>query len=72
MNKFFIDAVAYETKETALIGGDIKKIANCSLGYFLYVDDETTEIGQRPVGDGEGIRLDGNTQHFFVVPPCTM
>jgi hypothetical protein len=72
MNKFFVDAMRYETDQTALTGGEIKKLAKCSLNYHLFVETEETEIGQRFIGDGEAIRLDGDVRHFWVIPPATM
>ena len=72
MNKFFVDGKAYWTEQTALIGADIMKIANCSEKNFLHVEDDQRETGLRSIGGGEAIRLDGNTKHFFATPPCTM
>ena len=71
VNKFFVDAVSYETDQTALTGGEIKKFASCSMNYHLYVEDESVESGQRFVCDGEAIRLDGKALHFWVPAPST-
>jgi len=69
-NKFFVDGRAYYTTETALIGGDIKKMANTSLNYPLYVE-QRDGTPDRYICDGEAIRLDEEILHFFVVPPAT-
>lgn len=71
MNKFFVDAVAYETEQTALTGGEIKKLANRSMNYHLFVEDESEDSGQRFIGDGVAIRLDGAVLHFWVPAPAT-
>jgi len=72
MNKFFVDGREYWTDQTALIGADIMKIANCSEQNFLHVEDELQETGRRYIGGGEAVRLDGDVLHFFATPQCTM
>ncbi len=66
-----VDAVAYETDQTALTGGEIKKLADRSLNYFLYVEDESEATGQKHICDGLAVRLDGDVKHFWVIPPAT-
>jgi hypothetical protein len=69
MNKLFVDGRAYFTDQTALIGGDIKKLAGTS-NYQLYLESDGDSPDQS-IGDGEAVRLDGRVCHFFVVPPAT-
>ena len=66
-NEFFVDGLAYYTGQTALTGAKIKRIAGTD-NYQVCYDDE---LDEKSLGDSEAIRLDGETRHFFVVPPAT-
>lgn len=69
MNKLFIDGRAYYTDQTALIGADIKKLGGTS-NYQIYLESPD-DSPDRPIGDGEAVRLADRICHFFVVPPAT-
>lgn len=69
MNKLFIDGRAYFTDQTALIGADVKKLGETS-NYQLYLESPD-DLPDRPICDGEAVRLDDHICHFFVVPPAT-
>jgi Multiubiquitin len=69
-HRFFVDAKPYETDKSSLTGTEIKAQANVAAAYQLFEEEE----GDRPdkaISDGESVRLEGHTKHFFAVPPAT-
>jgi Multiubiquitin len=70
LNEYFVDAVRYETADTALTGAQIKSRARIEPTYQLFLEEE----GDKPdrlVSDGESVPLEDRIKHFFAVPPAT-
>ncbi len=67
---FFVDAKRYETDERSVTGAAIKTIAGVQANYQLFLEEEGDKP-DRAISDGEGVDLEGETKHFFAVPPAT-
>ena len=67
---FFVDAKKYETDERSITGAAIKSIAGVPANYQLFLE-ETGDTPDRAISDGEAVNLEGESKHFFAVPPAT-
>jgi len=68
--QFFVDAKRYTTSNSSLTGAEIKQLAGITASYQLFLEEE----GDKPdlqISDGEAVNLEGETKHFFAVPPAT-
>ena len=67
-NKFFVNGIAYFSDQTALLGSEIKTIAGVPPYHLFYEVKGSPDVF---VGDGEAVRIDGETKHFFASPAGT-
>ena len=67
---FFVDAKRYEYDHVSITGADIKRIADVTPTYQLFLEEEG-DTPDRAISDAEAINLEGKTKHFYAVPPAT-
>jgi hypothetical protein len=67
---FFVDAKRYESERSTLTGADIKKEAEVTPTYQLFLEEEG-DTPDKPISDSESVTLEGRIKHFYAVPPAT-
>lgn len=67
---FFVDAKRYEYDHSSITGAEIKRVADVTPTYQLFLEEEG-DTPDRAISDGEGISLEGKIRHFYAVPPAT-
>jgi len=68
--RLFVDAKQYTTEHQYRTGAEIKKLADVSGTYQLFLEEDG-DTPDKAISDSETVDLAGKEKHFFAVPPAT-